>query len=481
MTNSISFILKRSALTATVVLSAASIAMPPWPDVVYAQSQTTPAAIPTAPVAQPDPLDEDELEVLVARVALYPDELLALVSSASLYPLQIVEASRFLDRRAKDSNLKPKETWDGSVVSLLNYPDIVKMMADDLDWTQSFGDAIGYQEKDVLVAIQSLRDKAVTNGVIKTDDKIKVVQQNDNVVIQSADPEKVYVPQYEPRMLYEPGFQSEPIGYYPDPYPNYWYPTATFFAGAVTGAVFASVVDWDNWGVWGGRFDGGDIDIDCNKCMNNIDIGGKVNFKDVDWKNVDRSKIKFDKSQFANIDRNSIKNRVEANGGSNIRDKARNVRRDSASDLRQRSAAVKDIRTNKLNGGKGLTGDRARGAAANRNLPKPGARPNVNRPDGKRAAANVNRPSGKARPAAKRDTRPKRPSGLGEVKPRKAANMQSHRGSRSMGGGMHGGTRPHREFHGGGGGRPQAHRGGGGRPQIHRGGGGGHRGGGRRR
>ena len=74
----------------------------------------------------PDPLDEKELQVLVARVALYPDELVALVSAASLYPLQVVEAARYLDQYAKNKSLKPKDSWDGSVISLLNYPEIVK-------------------------------------------------------------------------------------------------------------------------------------------------------------------------------------------------------------------------------------------------------------------------------------------------------------------------------------------------------------------
>ena len=75
------------------------------------------------------PLTDDELEVLVARIALYPDELVAVISGAAIYPLQIVEASRFLDAYAKDKTLKPKDSWDGSVISLLNYPEIVKMMS----------------------------------------------------------------------------------------------------------------------------------------------------------------------------------------------------------------------------------------------------------------------------------------------------------------------------------------------------------------
>ena len=76
----------------------------------------------------------------------------------------------------------------------------------------------------MLIAIQQLRDKAVAEGVIKTDDKITVVQEDDNVVIQSASAEKIYVPQYEPEMLYEPDYPLAPISYYPDPYPIYYYP-----------------------------------------------------------------------------------------------------------------------------------------------------------------------------------------------------------------------------------------------------------------
>ena len=176
---------------------------------------------------------------------------MAVISAASLYPLQIVEAQRFLDDSKTKKDLKPKATWDGSVVSLLNYPQIVQMMSEDLDWTQLFGEAIVNQQDDVLAAIQQLREQAVANGVIKSDEKVKVVQQEDNIIIQPASKEVIYVPQYEPEMLYEPDYVYRPITYYPDPYPYYWNPGATFFAGAVTGAIWAAAVDWDD-GFWGG-------------------------------------------------------------------------------------------------------------------------------------------------------------------------------------------------------------------------------------
>src|ERR1044072_5681763 len=99
-----------------------------------------PAAAPNQTEAEPSTatlLSDDELEVLVARIALYPAEPVAAISAASLFPLQIIEAQRFLDAKKKNADLKPKSDWDGSVVSLLNYSEIVKMMSDDLDWTAS--------------------------------------------------------------------------------------------------------------------------------------------------------------------------------------------------------------------------------------------------------------------------------------------------------------------------------------------------------
>lgn len=387
----------------------------------------------------PEPLSADEMEVLVARIALYPDELIAVITAAALYPLQIVEAARFLDRYAKDQNLKPKESWDGSVVSLLNYPDVVKMMSDDLDWTQTLGDAIAYQQKDVLVAIQQLRDEAVAKGVIKTDDKIQVIMGNDNVVIKSASPNVIYVPQYPPQMFYEPDYVWEPIRYYPDPYPYYWYPAATFFAGAVTGAIWAAALDWDDWGVWGGRWDGNDIDIDCNNCFNDRDFNGKISFNDVDWKNVDRDKINIHSDQLNKFDQDNIKNRIEKNGDNAIRDRARDIKKNDSLANRTpgKPAGTRDIRTSTLDGLKTKPANAAKPSNP-ANVKKRAATPTVaSRAVGK--PANLNRPVGKPKPAAKIDSRPKKPSALGDVDRGKATRVNSNRGHQSMGGGSRGG------------------------------------------
>jgi hypothetical protein len=440
------FLLAGSSAAVALLLLAVMPAPP-----AFAQDQAAAPAPAQAAAAAPEPLTDDEMEVLVARIALYPDELIGVITAASLFPLQIVEAERFLQAYAKDKTLKPKDSWDSSVISLLNYPEIVKMMSDDLEWTQALGDALAYQQKDVLIAIQQLREEAVAKGVIKSDDKVKVESSGDNVVIQAADPEKIYVPRYEPEMLYEPDYVPVPITYYEDPYPNYWYPTAPFFAAAVTGAIWAAAVDWDDWDIWDGRWDGGDIDIDCNKCFNDIDFDGKIDFKDVDWKNIDRSKINFDRDKIQNIDRTKIKDNLKARGDTQrVRDRAADIKRERPANLPARTAQAKDVRKATVDGLKN------KDLAANR--------PGANRPDGKRPEArpnvqkakDVSRPSGKKKPAARADNRPKKPSGLGEVNRGKAQKVASQRGQKAMGGG---------------------NRGGGGHKQIRRPGGGGHGGG----
>ncbi|MBY3469359.1 DUF3300 domain-containing protein [Rhizobium laguerreae] len=436
------------------------VGFPFWPHPMPTAAAQEPAA--SSPVAAEDdapaPLSEDELEILVARIALYPDELVALVTSASLYPLQVVEAARFLETLKKQPELKPKTTWDGSIVSLLNYPQIVTMMSDDLDWTQSLGEALSYQQKDVLIAIQQLRDKAVADGIIKTDDKIKVSQENDNVVIVSASPDKIYVPQYAPEMLYEPNYVAAPIGYYSEAYPNYYYPTATFFAGVVTGAVWAAAVDWNRWGVWGGRWNG-NVDIDCNLCFNNIN--GKVNINDVDWKKVDRSKIGFDSAQFNKIDRSSFRTSIEANGNNRVG--ARGT--DRANPVRDQpgKVSVNDVRKSKIdadrvnatrnkagNTGVASGGGKAAQAAQNR---RPDARTPNRAAENARPGVNAKRPVAKPKPAARVDNRPRKPSALGQVDSGRRAEMQSNRGRQAMAGGNRGGGGGEIRRGGGGGGR----------------------------
>ena len=203
----------RMALAAAIAALCLLGAKPPMAAAQDAQN-AKPAATEAEEAA---PLTLDELEVLVAPIALYPDELVALCISASIYPLQIVQAARFLEAKKKNPDLEPNEKWDGSVISLLNYPDVVKMMNDDLEWTEQLGNAAVNQQKDLLVAIQQLRDQAVAKDILKSDAHVKVVEEGDFVVISPVDPQTIYVPTYPTEMLYEPGYvvPGEPISYQP--------------------------------------------------------------------------------------------------------------------------------------------------------------------------------------------------------------------------------------------------------------------------
>ena len=200
-----------------------------------------------APAQDDKVLSKDELNTLVGKIALYPDDLVAIVLPASTYPLQVVEAERFIDERKKDPSLKPSDKWDDSVVALLNYPEVVKLMNDDLDWTWKLGDAVINQRGEVLDAIQSFRGQAAAAGNLHTDAH-QVVQNDDQgeVSIKPADPQIVYVPYYDPQQVVVQ--QPTPVYYYyPYGYPLYYYPYPygySFASGYFWGVTTAFVIGW---------------------------------------------------------------------------------------------------------------------------------------------------------------------------------------------------------------------------------------------
>ena len=163
---------------------------------------------------------QEELEQLLAPIALYPDDLVAQILMASTYPLEVVEAARWVKA---NPNLKgnqltsalEKQNWDPSVKSLVNFPSVLTMMNDKLDWTQKLGDAFLAQQKDVMNTVQKLRAKAQASGNLKTTKEQTVVVQDQVIVIQPADPQVIYVPTYNPTVVY---------GAWPYPaYPPYYY------------------------------------------------------------------------------------------------------------------------------------------------------------------------------------------------------------------------------------------------------------------
>jgi hypothetical protein len=202
----------------------------------------------------------NQLDSLVAPVALYPDPLLAQVLAASTYPLEIVQLEQWLE---KNSNLKgqaiadavAKEPWDPSVQALAGVPDVAKRLATDIQWTTDLGNAFLAQEGDVMAAVQRMRKKAEEKGNLKSTEQQKVETQTvDNksvIVIQPASPEVVYVPSYNPTVVWgAPAYPYPPI-YYPPP--GYYAAgmALSFGAGLAMGAFWGGGYGW-NCG-WGGN------------------------------------------------------------------------------------------------------------------------------------------------------------------------------------------------------------------------------------
>ena len=213
-----------------------------------------------------------ELEKLVGPIALYPDDLVAIILPASTNPLQLVQADRFLEKRKKDPKLPIDDKWDESVKSLVNYPEVVKQMSADLDWTTDLGEAVVANQGAVLDAVQEFRRKVQAAGNLKTDPKQVVVVEKEVIKIVPADPQVIYVPQYNPATVVV--VSAVPVyGYYPAPYPVYYYPYppgAALATGLIWGAAIGAA--W-NGGHYGTNWSGGNNNITINRGNTNINTG----------------------------------------------------------------------------------------------------------------------------------------------------------------------------------------------------------------
>ncbi len=194
-----------------------------------------------------------QLEQMAAPIALYPDSLLTQILMASTYPLEIVEAARWGQKNtgvtgaALEEALKAQE-WDPSVKSLCGFPDVLKRMNENLDWTQDMGDAFLGQKSDLLDAVQRMRNKASDAGNLKTTEQQTVTKQEDKIiVIESASPEVIYVPTYSPTVVY--GSWYYPHWYYPPMYvaPPPGYGMMVFAVGVAWGAAVWGGCHW-GWG-----------------------------------------------------------------------------------------------------------------------------------------------------------------------------------------------------------------------------------------
>jgi uncharacterized protein DUF3300/endosialidase-like protein len=241
------------------------------------QTPQTPSSAPS-PVPEPPTLKPAELDALVAPIALYPDTLLSNVLMASTYPLEVVRADRWINqnKNLKGDALKAaaeKQDWDGSIKALVATPSVLQTMNEHLEWTQKLGEAFLAQQQDVMDAVQRLRSKAYDRKKLVTtkEQKVTVTQEQNRqlIYIEPASADSIYVPYYEPQVV----FGDWPYSDYPA-YPYYWgYPgyigTGIIAAGVAFGAAYAlgrwaTGGYWGSGGWWGGsrvNWGGGAIDI----------------------------------------------------------------------------------------------------------------------------------------------------------------------------------------------------------------------------
>ena len=228
------------------------------------------AQAPAAPGGAAPPLSAEELQELVGPIALYPDDLVGIILPASTNPLQLVQADRFLEKRKADPKLPVDDRWDDSVKSLLNYPDVVKMMSTDLDWTSALGEAVVADQGAVIEAVQAFRRKAKAAGNLKSDDKQVVKVEQEIVYIEPSDPQVIYVPQYNPTTVVVAS-PTPVYAYYPTPYPSYYYPYPPG-AALATGVIWGAAIG----AAWSGNHYGccGDANINVNRNTNINRSGG---------------------------------------------------------------------------------------------------------------------------------------------------------------------------------------------------------------
>ena len=258
---------------------------------VFAQCAQEPQPAPVQePVAAPTPeapeapkISNDQLEVLVAPIALYPDPLLSQMLVASTYPLELVQLQQWLAKDGQYLNEKAvteavqKQDWDPSIQAMAVLPSVVKQLSENIKWTSDLGNAFLAQQSEVMDAVQRMRTKAKDGGKLQSDEKIKVetkaVESKTVVVIEQANPEVVYVPSYNPTVVW--GVMSYP-------YPYMYYPPYGYYGGAYIGygSGIAIGVAWG--GGWGYGCGWGSSNININRNNNfvnhyNANRGDRVN------------------------------------------------------------------------------------------------------------------------------------------------------------------------------------------------------------
>ena len=286
--------------------------------------QDTPSVAPAPPPSAPAQRSAADLEKLAAPIALYPDPLIATILPAAAYPLEIVQAARFV---ADTNNLAKLDAqpWDENVKAVAAVPAAIQKLNDDLPWTISLGEAFIAQPKELMDTIQNLRAKAQSLGTLKTTPQQVVIVTNYVVVqtnitqvvmvtnqvvqIQSANPQVIYVPAYDPWYVYYP----PPVYYVGPP------PVVTFAVGVTVGLIIANNCDWHGGGIYvghhgavvwgGGGYHHSDVDIDINRNVNiNHNTINNVNRPAQKWQ-PDQSRLRTSGSPGALASARSLESR----------------------------------------------------------------------------------------------------------------------------------------------------------------------------
>ena len=246
---------------------------------------------------------QEELDQMLAPIALYPDSLLGQILVAATYPEQVTEADQWV---RQNSNLQGDEMndaldrmdWDLSVKALVPFPQVLAMMSDKMEWTKKMGDAFLAQQADVMDTIQSLRAKAHAQGNLNSTDQQKVVVRGDSIEIEPANPRVIYVPTYNPTVIYGSWWHPAypPYGYNPY-YPHYAYDPYYTGAGFVTAGLFGFAAGiavgsvWHSgWGHWDWHRHHVNINVNRTININRNDIRRR-DIRHSSWREVNRHRV----------------------------------------------------------------------------------------------------------------------------------------------------------------------------------------------
>jgi hypothetical protein len=410
----------------------------------------------------------DQLDSLVAPIALYPDPMLSQVLVASTYPLEIVQLQQWLE---KNKNLKDKaltdavqkQDWDASVQALAPLPDVAKYLSDNVKWTTDLGNAFLAQQSDVMDAVQRMRKKAKDSGNLKSTEQqkveTKVVESKQVIVVEQANPQVVYVPSYNPTVVYgAPVYPYPPISYPP---PGYYAAgmAISFGIGVAMGAAWGGGWGW-NAG-WGGN---NNIYINNNNNFNrNTNINRNTNVSNRSGNNTWQHNPQH-RGGTPYPNRNTANRFNGTTRDDSLANRQANARQNQGQRGDRQQAGNRD-RGSAGNGDRGSVGDRDRGSSGNRPQQAAG-RERVNSGDRQggtgdragvsdRSAGGANRGSGGGDRVGNRSV----PSGGGSRDSSafgggsgNSARSSSARGSSSMGASRGGGASRSGGSRGGGGG-----------------------------